>query len=64
MRLTDLDRVTVSVKCGWCTSKYKRPIFHEWPLLEIVEKARAGDVVGVCEPTNPRFVHWQVKSAA
>ena len=60
----DPERTMVSIKCRWCSSKYQRPVFHSWPLLEIADRVRRGEVVGTCEPESPRFVHWLVKSAA
>lgn len=59
----DPEREIVSVKCAHCTRKQGRPVIHQWPLRQIIERYQRGEVVGVCEPTDPLFVSWQVRAA-
>ena len=59
----DPVREVVSVKCQHCTKKQGRPVVHHWPLRDILEAYGRGEVVGVCEPTEITFVHWNVRAA-
>lgn len=59
----DPVREVVEVKCAQCSKDQKRPVYHRWPLREILERYRAGDVNGSCQPTEPEFVHWRVSAA-
>lgn len=61
MRL-DPERIAVSVKCAQCTREAGRPVFHTWPLAEIIERYRNGDLNGVCAPKE-EFVFWKVLAA-
>jgi hypothetical protein len=54
------DTFELDVKCRDCTRAQKRPIYHRVPLLDVAEMVKRGEVVGICEPTDPRFVHWKV----
>ncbi len=55
----DLATMTVFVKCRWCSKDQRRPVHHEWPLLDIADRVRCGETIDTCPPT-PQFVHWRV----
>lgn len=55
----DPDTERAIVKCRWCSTA-RHPVYHEWPLREIVERYRRGELQGVCAPERPGFVHWRV----
>ena len=57
------DRMILSVKCRKCSSDAHYPVYHHWPLREIVERYLRGDLNGVCAPEEERFVHWRVTAA-
>jgi hypothetical protein len=60
----DPATMTVWILCKRCSRNKPRDVFHPWPLLEIVERAARGEIVGACAPMEPHFVHWLVKSKA
>lgn len=57
----DPDGESLEIKCRQCTHKHGYPVMHIWPVAEIVERARRGELSGVCSPAEPRFVHWVVR---
>lgn len=59
----DPERAVVSIRCQQCTRATGRPVFHRWPLLEIIDRFNRGELNGVCQPQEPLMVHWLVKAA-
>lgn len=58
------DRAVVSIKCKGCSRAAGRPVFHHFPITDIIARHQRGDVTGVVRPEDPHFVHWIVKTAA
>jgi len=56
----DPETIEVDIKCRDCTRKLGRPTHHRIPLRDVIESYQRGEVVGICNPTSPRFVHWRV----
>lgn len=59
----DPERELLEIKCRWCTRVHGRPVFHRWPLREIIDRYDRGELNGVCQPQEPLLVHWVVKAA-
>ena len=59
----DPERIAVSVKCRKCSTTAGYSVYHDWPLPEIIEAYRRGEINGVCAPKEQRFVHWRVTAA-
>ena len=59
----DPDTELLSVKCQQCTRDQGRPVFHRWPLQDIIDRYQRGELNGVCQPQERRFVYWVVKTA-
>lgn len=57
------DREVLSIKCKSCTRAEGRPVYHHWPLAEIVDRYHRGEIAGTCAPKEPQFVHWRVEAA-
>ena len=56
----DPEQEELDIKCRDCSRKFNRPIHHRWRLREVFESYQRGEVVGICGPSDPRFVHWRV----
>ncbi len=56
----DPDRDVLEVKCRPCSRDAGRPVFHEWPIAEVLDRYHRGEISGVCGPSTPKFVHWRV----
>ncbi len=56
----DPENLRLVVKCSPCTNAHKRPVFHSWSLIEIMEHIAAGQMGGICSPDSPQWVHWVV----
>ena len=56
----DPDREEIEIKCRDCSRKFGRPTHHRWALPDLIAAYRRGEMVGICEPSDPRFVHWRI----
>lgn len=57
------ERDEIEIKCKSCTRVQGRPVYHRWPLAQILEQYQRGEIGGVCPPAGERFVHWRVSAA-
>lgn len=56
----DVDTMELDIKCRHCSREHGKPVHHRWNLIDVADMVKRGDMVGICEPTDPRFVHWKV----
>lgn len=56
----DPETMEADVKCRDCSRKFGRPMHHRVLFREVIDAYQRGEVVGVCDPSDPRFVHWRV----
>ncbi len=54
------ETLLLEVKCKDCSRKHQQPVFHRWRLADVIDHWQRGEVVGICGPSDPRFVHWRV----